>query len=268
MDASVLIVTESGITLYWWEHWQMDNSAKFDTEGRYAMSGHQSFQRFAALAAIVSFLFAVISNVLQGIPVNFSSEVFTNPAFMLSVGPDGASLLRWGLILDMLGYYLPLLPVALFLQLWCGLRNPVWVQFFTVCGLGYILIGAGGAATLAAAHPPLITAYAQASTSQRVVLETVFTTLWNMVYGGLWNILGELLVGIWFFGIGWLLRSERRLFSVISMILGLAALLDSLGMILNVGALSMPGLLLYLGLAPIWALWLGIDLLRKPVLIR
>ena len=199
------------------------------------MSDHQSFQRFAAVSAIVSFLLAVASNVLLGIALNFSSEIFTNPALMLSIGANGASLMRWGLILDMLGYYLPLLPVALFLQGWCGSRNPTWVRFYTVCGTGYILIGAVGAATLAAVHPPLITAYAQASAGQRAAVETVFVTLWNMVYGGLWNILGELLAGIWFLGIGLLLRSERRIFGVVSIILGISAL------------------------------WLGIDLLRKPV---
>jgi Domain of unknown function (DUF4386) len=229
------------------------------------MSDHPSFQRFAAVSAIVSFLLAVASNVLQGIAVNFNSEVFTNPALMLSIGANGASLMRWGLILDMLGYYLPLLPVALFLQRWCGSRSPTWVRFYTICGSGYILIGAVGAATLAAVHPPLITAYAQASAGQRAALETVFITLWNMVYGGLWNILGELLAGIWFLGIGLQLRSERRIFGVVSIILGISALLDSLGMILSVGAVASLGLYIYLALAPIWALWLGIDLLRKPV---
>ena len=74
-----------------------------------------SFQRFAAMSAIVSFVLAITSDVLQGLPTNFNSDVFTNPTWMLSIGAGGASLLRWGLILDMLGYYLPLLPVALFL---------------------------------------------------------------------------------------------------------------------------------------------------------
>ena len=229
------------------------------------MSDHQSFQRFAAVSAILSFLMGEASNVLQGIALNFSSEVFTNPAIMLSIGANGVSVMRWGLILDMFGYYLLLLPVALFLQRWCGSRNPTWVRFYTVCGSGYILIGAVGAATLAAAHPPLITAYALASAGQRAALETVFVTIWNMVYGGLWNIVGELLAGIWFLGIGLLLRSERRIFGVVSIILGISALLDSLGTILSVGAVASPGLLIYVALAPIWALWLGIDLLRKPV---
>jgi hypothetical protein len=133
--------------------------------------------------------------------------------------------------------------------------------------LGYILIGAIGAAILAAVHTPLINAYAQASVEQRPVLETVFSAIWNMVYGGMWGILEVLLAGIWFLGIGLLLRGERRLFSIFSIILGISALLGSLGMILSVEALALLGGVIYGLLAPIWALWLGIDLLRKPVQI-
>lgn len=59
------------------------------------MHNARSFQRFAAVTAMVSFLFALTSNVLSGIAYNFSPDVFTNPALMLSIGADGASLLRW-----------------------------------------------------------------------------------------------------------------------------------------------------------------------------
>ena len=234
------------------------------------MNDHRSFQRFAAVTAIVSFPLTLASVVLSTLPtINFiSPDVATNPALTLSVGADGANLLRWGMILDMLGYYLPLLPVALFLQRWLRPRNPDWVRFYTICGLGYILIGAIGAATLAAVQPSLILAYGQASVEQRYVLETVFITMWNMVFGGMWNILEVLLAGIWFFGIGLLLRSERRLFSIFSIILGISALLDSLGFILGIEALALLGVAIYVLLAPIWTLLIGIDLLRKPVQIQ
>ena len=231
------------------------------------MNDHQSFQRFAALAAIISFPLALGGIVLSGMVMDFNMEASTNPALLLSVGADGANLLRWGMILDMFSYYLPFLPLALFLWRWLGPRDPDWVLFYTSCGLGYILIGAIGAVILAAVHPPLISAYAQASVEQRPVLETVFSAVWNMVYGGMWNILGELLAGIWFVGVGLLLRGERRIFSIVTMILGISALLDSLGMILNFEGLALLGLSIYVVLAPIWALWLGIDLLRKPVQI-
>ena len=231
------------------------------------MNDHQSFQRFAALAAIISFPLTLGSIVLSGMALDFNMEASTNPALLLSVGADGASLSRWGMILEILGFYLPLLPVALFLWRWLGPRDPDWVLFYTSCGLGYILIGAIGAVILAAVHPPLISAYSQSSVEQRPALETVFSAVWNLVYGGMWNILGELLAGIWFVGVGLLLRGERRIFSIVTMILGISALLDSLGMILNFEGLALLGLSIYVVLAPIWALWLGIDLLRKPVQI-
>lgn len=232
------------------------------------MNNSRSFQRFAAVTAIISFLLALTSNVLSGMAYNFSPDIFTNPVLMLSVGTDGASLLRWGMILDMLGYYLPLLPLALFLQRWLGSRNPDWTRFYTFCGVGYILIGAIGAATLAAVLPPLIVAFASASADLRRVLEIVFSTIWNMVYGGMWNILEVLLAGIWFLGIGLLLRAERRILSIVSIILGLSALLDSLGMMLRIDSIALFGLSIYLVLAPVWALWLGIDLLRRPVQVE
>ena len=233
------------------------------------MNDHQSFQRFAALAAIISFPLALGSIVLPGIAIDFKFiDASTNPVLTLSVGADGARLLRWGLILDMLSYYLPLLPVALFLWRWLGPRNPDWALFYTSCGLGYILIGAIGAAILAAVLLPLISAYTQASVEQRPVLETVFSAIGNMVYGGMWAILDPLLVGIWFLGIGLLLQGERRLFSIFSIVLGISALLSSLGVILGIEAIAFFLGVIYGLLAPVWALWLGIDLLRKPVQIN
>jgi hypothetical protein len=232
------------------------------------MKDTQSFQRFTAVTAIVSFFTAVASDVLQGIPVNFNSDFPINPVLFLSVGVHGAGLLRWGLILDMLGYYLPLLPIALFIQHWFKMKNSLWTHFYTICGLGYVLIGAIGAVTLAVVQPPLINAYAQASVEQRRVLETIFGAIWNIVYAGMWNILGELLVGIWFLGIGLLLRSERRVLSTITIIVGISALVDSFGNIVGIESFALVGLSVYIILAPIWALWFGIDLLRKPIQIQ
>jgi len=232
------------------------------------MNSHQSFQRFAAMAGIVSFAFSLISNILQGIPVHFSSDMISNPTIILGIGAGGANLMRWGLILDMLGYYLPLLPIAVFIQYWFEAKKPIWVRFYTICGFGYVLIGATGAVVLAALMQPMIGAYAQASAEQRIVLETIFGTIWNIVYGGLWNILGELLIGIWFFGVGLLLRNERRFLGFFGMVVGISALLDSLGNILSLDGLALLGLSVFLLLAPIWALWFGIDLLRKTVQIQ
>jgi hypothetical protein len=232
------------------------------------MNDNNSFQRFAAITAIVSFFTALASNVLQGIPIHFNPNVMSDPTLILSVGMNGARLLRWGLILDVLGYYLPLLPLVLLIQHTYRARNPDWVRFYTVCGLAYILIGATGAVVLAAIQVPLTNAYAQASSDQRYVLESITRITWNIVYGGMWNILGELLAGIWFLGVGLQLRTERHILGIVSMLVGIAALLDSLGNIVGLESFAFLGLSIYLLLAPIWALWMGIDLLRKPAQIQ
>lgn len=228
------------------------------------MNGNQFFQRFTAFVAVGSFFTAFASNVLQGVPIHFRPDIMTNPTLILTVGATGANLLRWGLVLDIFGYYLPLLPIVLFFHQWLRLKSPAWTRFYTSCGLGYILIGASGAVILAAIQLPLITAYRQASAEQRYVLETITRIIWSLVYGGMWNILGEFLVGVWFLGIG-LLSGERRLIGRVSLIVGSSALLDFLGVILGVDAVALSGLFIFLLLAPIWMLWFGIDLLRKPV---
>src|SRR5690349_5345856 len=109
------------------------------------MNNSYSFQRFTAVVAIISFFSALASDLLQGIPLHFNSDVMADPTLLLSMGMNDIRLLRWGLILDMLGYYLPLLPVVLFIQYWQQAKNPGWVRLYTVCGLGYIFIGAIGA---------------------------------------------------------------------------------------------------------------------------
>lgn len=79
--------------------------------------------------------------------------------------------------------------------------------------------------------------------------------------------LEELIAGVGWFGFGYLLRRERPVLGALTMLLGAGALADSLGIMLGVPALAI-GLYLYLLLAPIWALLLGIDLLRRPVSIE
>jgi hypothetical protein len=63
------------------------------------------------------------------------------------------------------------------------------------------------------------------------------------------------------------MRRKRRLFSIFSIILGISALLGWLGVILMIEAIALLGVIYGL-FAPVWALWLGIDLIRKPIQIQ
>lgn len=200
--------------------------------------------------------------VLPLLAVNFDFAAIENPAACLALGAQTAGLLYWSMILDMFGYYLLLAPAALFLWLWLKSKNQGLVSLYTFCGLAYILIGAIGAAILAAVWPPLIRAYEQAAGAQRETLEIVFQAATDLVYGGMWNILEVILAGVWWLGIGLLLRHEQRALGMATVILGLSCLLDGFGNILGLASVAAIGLYIYLLLAPIWALWLGIVVAR------
>lgn len=231
------------------------------------MNNVRSFQRFAAVLAIISGILAFASLVPALMAVDFDPEATTNMRLYLETGPRGASLWRTSMILDILGYYLLIVPLTILLWHWFRPSDPGRVALYSLCLLAYSLVGAIGAAILAAVVPPLITSYGSAG-AQKATIELIFDATTNMVYVGLWNILEGFLAGIGWIGMGLILRHERRAIGIATVILGGALLGDSVGTTLGIEALASLGLSVYLVLAPIWALWLGIDLLGKPVQIE
>src|SRR6266536_3179288 len=207
------------------------------------MNNDASFQRLAAVTSILAALLACGSIGLEAVVLSVNVDPFSHPSSILGIGANGANFFRWGMILDMFGYYHLL-------------------ALYTFCGLAYMLIGALGAATLAAISPPLIEGYGHASGQQRQVYEVVFSGFLNVVYVGLWNLLESTLGGMWWVGIGLLLRREQPALGIFTIVLGIFALLDALGRILDTQIIYTVGLAGVLLLIPIWSLWFGIDLLR------
>lgn len=229
------------------------------------MNNDASFQRLAALTSILAALLAFGSIGLLAVVLGVHTDPFSNPDSVLGIGANGANLFRWGMLLDMFGYYLLLAPLALLL--WRP-KGTNLITLYTFCGLAYMLIGAIGAATLAAISPPLIEGYGQASVQQRQMYEVVFSGFLNAVYVGLWNLLESSLSGIWWLGIGLLLRREQPALGIFTTVLGIFALLDALGRIVNIQIIYTVGLAGVLLLIPIWTLWFGIDLLRSRKMRR
>jgi hypothetical protein len=232
------------------------------------MNNDASFQRLAAVTSILAMLLACGSIGLQAVVLGMNTDPFSNPTSLLGSGANGATLFRWGMILDMFGYYLLLAPLALLLWSRLQPKGMNLITLYTFCGLAYILIGAVGAATLAAISPPLIEGYGQASIQQRQMDEVVFSGFLNVVYVGLWNLLESSLGGIWWLGIGLFLRREQPALGLFTTVLGIFALLDALGRILNIQLIYTVGLAGVLLLIPIWSLWFGIDLLRSRKMRR
>ncbi len=226
------------------------------------MNNDASFQRLAAVTSILATLLAFGSIGVQALVLGVNTDPFSNPTSILMTGANGANLLRWGMILDIFGYYLLLAPLALLLWSRLQPKGMNLVTLYTFCGLAYILVGATGAATLAAISPPLIEGYGHASAQQQQIYEVVFSGFINVVYVGLWNLLESSLSGIWWLGIGLLLRREQPALGIFTTVLGIFALLDALGRILNIQLIYTIGLAGILLFIPIWTLWFGIDLLR------
>lgn len=222
----------------------------------------RSFQSMAAIAAVCSLPLAAGNLIAMLATVHFNLDGMTDPLVLLHAGKGAAPLWRWSMILDVFGYYLPIVPLIVLLRSSLRDRSPNWVDLFALCLLAYCFIGAVGGAELATALPTLVREYASASPSHRSSLEAVFTGYTDGVYRGLWNLLEELLAGIGWLGLGLVLRTERHRLGMASIVLGAACLVDSFGTAINVDVISSIGLMIYLVLAPVWAFWIGVDLLR------
>jgi hypothetical protein len=83
-----------------------------------------------------------------------------------------------------------------------------------------------------------------------------------MVYGGIWGFLEFLLAGIWWIGVGFVMKPERKVLGIVTIALGIFTLTTVVGEVFTLKYIALVGLMIYLLLAPIWAGWLGISLLR------
>ncbi len=208
---------------------------------------------------ILSGVVAFISYLLVAMSVNYNFEVFNDPTLLLTLPEVNVSMLRWSMITDVLGYYLLLVPALFFLQDWMQAKT-AWSKPLTFCGIAYVLIGSMGASVLTVVWPLLIAQYPTASLPQQATITLLFDTTSELVYGGLWNLLAMLVGGIWWTGVGLQLWHIHKALAITTLVVGGCALADTLGGMLQLAVLAEVGLNIYLVLAPLWAIWLGLAL--------
>lgn len=225
------------------------------------MFDDHSFRRYAAWGALASVPLAIASNVLAVAAVDFDLATFADPRALLSVGARGATLWRAAMLLALFGYYLLVAPMFGLLGRHWRVRGDAG-RALGAAGYAYVLAGAIGAAVLAAALPPVINAYA-AEPAQRAMVATVFDTVSNVVYVGLWQTLGALLAGIAWTGFGLMLRTDRPALAALTLTLGTASLLEAAATIAGFDRVTLVGVSLHIVLAPVWALWSGVDALES-----
>lgn len=224
-------------------------------------SSDRTFRRTAAICAIVSAPLAIASVAVSLAAVKFNFAAMADTTMLLHAGRGAAGFWRAGMLLDLFGYYLPIVPLVLLLRSALRPSAGAWSELFGFALLSYCQVGAIGAAMIAMSVPPILDAYAGAGAADRPALAAVFAAQSADVYSGLWNLLETFVGGVGWIGFGWLLRPKAPAIGVLTLVLGLASIADSIGLIAGQEWLSMVGLNLYLVLAPLWALVLGVRLL-------
>ena len=211
---------------------------------------------------IVSGIMALACLLLSAMGANYNFDVFSNPVLILTIQGVSVPLIRWSMITDLFGYYLLLLPAIFHLNDWMKPKTP-WCNLLTFCGTSYVLLGAIGASILAVVWPSLHSAFQTAMPVQQEHLKLSFQMISDLVYGGMWNLLEVLLGGVWWLGVGTILRGEQKVLGYVTILLGFFTVLDGVGAVVEMKALSEVGLNVYLILAPVWAIWFGAALMKK-----
>jgi hypothetical protein len=228
-------------------------------------------QPYLALVALAMVILEIVASVMFLALYDFDIGVLAaDPAAIPARGPEVATLLRWGAVIDMLGY-LALAPIVVYLH--GRLMTPApeqgrrsWVvDLLTLGGLGWVLVGSIGAALWASAGPPLLEASVAGSKTAEAA-GVAFAALANAVNVGLWGKLEWLLLPVWLIGVGWLVRTEGRSFGWLAILAGVGGLVYGVRTGLSGRPpvdLSSPLDILTLagfGLFFVWAIWLAMRL--------
>lgn len=220
-----------------------------------------SERRALGVVTLLSGLLALACMVVGLHAAQYDFDAFADPLRLLDmVGVDLRSL-RAFMVLDMFGFYLLLAPIVLASHRFLSGRTP-WAQTLTACGLAYVLIGAMGAAILAAAWPSILASHAAAAPEEALLLRSNFALFTQLVYDGLWNTLEVLLAGVWWCGLGLALWRTSRGFALLTLVTGLFPLLDGVAGIFAVAPLHEAMLTGYLLMSILWPVVLGVALLR------
>ena len=176
--------------------------------------------RVAISFAVAALALELVAAGLYAAAAGFSTGLSAEPAKLLASGRTGASLIRWGSLIDMFGY-LSIAPVVLYLR--ARYSTARYVDLLAAAGLAVVVIGSIGAASMATAAPALINDYVSANGAQRQAALPAFATLYRAVVLGMWQTLETIPATIWLLGTASAARREGpRAVFVILLVLGVA----------------------------------------------
>ncbi len=229
------------------------------------MTDNGTFRRAAGCCAVLASVLAVASLFVGLAGVDYDFDAFSGAEAILGAGAEAAPYIRWSLVFNLFGNYFLLIPLAILL--WHALRtdSPMACDFATFAGLLFLSVGGIASGILIGIWPDLIVDYANAEGADREVIATAFVTFTRAIENGLQGPVQNLPGAIWLLGIGRLLKPRRRALGWLTLVFGFFMLLNGIGGLAGNATLSMIGFSGNFLILPFWALWIGIDLLRRPL---
>jgi len=224
------------------------------------MNDQITYKHIAAISAFISgaVQFATVAISISAVGVNV--DLLAEPVNMILLDARGTEMFRWAWMLSIFGYYLLLIPVAVYLQAWFQPRNEGLARTTTSFAMVYFIVGTISIAIMVGAALPMMQAYSAASAPQNEIMLVVFQAVTDMSFFGM-GPLAFAAGGLWWLGVGIALLKEQRILSIITLVLGIGTLGSAIGYFLGIDLLARLEMVNYF-LAPIWSLWIGISITR------
>lgn len=223
--------------------------------------------RTAGITAIVSTPIALASMAVVLSGANWDSSIFETPTRLLDYGAAAATAARLGMVLDVIGYYALLVPALLVLHRAMSRRQPDLAGIATFAGATYIIVGATGAAILSAVWPAALNDVGSDGADAGGIT-AAFDLITAAVFAGMWNLIGSAAIAVWLVTIGTLAWRSGRVFAAFTLVVGIAAAIETVTSLLGFHAVASVALQVYLYGLPIWVAWLGVKLLRRNEIIE
>ena len=161
------------------------------------MDESPSASRVAVAFAAAAWAFSLTASALYAVAAGGFDGPSVEPSLLLAAGTRGASLIRWGSLID-IAAYLCMAPVVLYLR--SRYRAQRYADLFALAGIALVVIGSIGAVSMATAAPPLMREFATADDAHRQLLLPAFATLYRTVVVGMWQTLETIPAAIWLLG--------------------------------------------------------------------
>jgi len=211
-----------------------------------------TLRRVAFWAACIGVPIGLVSDGLYFAAAHFPLD----PAAMIRLDVLAAdpTLLRWAAVTDFAGFYVPLVPVALYLRSGFAGRDAL-LDLYTVAGLAFAVVGGVAALVLGAVGPGL--AAAGDAVVARALADTVFVAIWQTF--------GAVAFGVFAIGIGRLLRPSHRSLGTLTIFMGADALLVAIARVAGLEPVAIVTIVIWLPLLSVWSAWLAASALREDL---